>query len=105
MHLVWTYMRSLDIYALVVVKIPQLDHWQRGRWVWKSSFYRIEIILKHSKNHIYPYCMPIYQWLFNSYNFSLLHIYTNNKKKLLVCTYKFTGDHAEATLFEANYSN
>ena len=37
--------------------------------------------------------MPIHQWLFNRYNnFSLLHIYTNNKKKLLVRTYKFTGD-------------
>ena len=40
--------------------------------------------------------MPIHQWLFNSYNFSLLHIYTNNKK----ATYSYLQ-----TLFEANYSN
>ena len=44
--------------------------------------------------------MPIHQWLFNSYNFSLLHIYTNNKKKLLVRTYKFTGDQLRHYLRE-----
>ena len=35
--------------------------------------------------------MPIHQWLFNSYNFSLLYIYTNNEKAL-TRTYKFSGD-------------
>ena len=47
--------------------------------------------------------MPIHQWLFNSYNFSLLHIYTNNKK----ATYSYLQVQwrPTATLFEANYSN